>query len=572
MVLTEQQRSVVNAERNFLLLACPGSGKTLSAAVRTARLVRTPGMKLAVCSYTNVGAERIGSVLAKDLSVTLDGEHFLGTIHRFLLRYVVHPYAHLVGAGRGPSVHDGDWPDVCVYGDNRQRIALDKFRFTADGRLIGPDNPRGVKGTQEEIIAAVERDVRQRKRGFFKSAGLISADDAMWVALTILRKHAEVATAVAGRFDELLLDEAQDTSELQLACLEALHATGRLKSLVLVGDLEQSIYSFLGADVQRLQLLAANRKLETMELTENHRCSQLICDVARHFCSRGVADTAVGPHRDCQIKPEVMLYPARQSAAAMDVYRARLAEHGIDPRGAVVLARRWNLVDQLNGQTLLFDDHDRQYVLGQIAARLATGTLTRGDVNAAQRMLSYCAWDSTRFDQLDEEQRRDLRKATSVLLAGLPGLDGDLKTWLTTARQVLDAVATALAGDAPAHTGGRAVITKPAWSEHQAAEVFAPAPPDLLARTVHAFKGEDSEAVMLVVRRHIPNDPTAQMDLWEAAVAGTAIDPEKAEERRVIFVALTRAQRYCLVALPDDQRGRDVAMKCSKLGFRVLGG
>ena len=169
-----------------------------------------------------------------------------------------------------------------------------------------------------------------------------------------------------------------------------------------------------------------------MELTENHRCSQLICDVARHFCSRGVADTAVGPHRDCQIEPEVLLYPAREPAAAMDAYRARLAEHEIEPGEAAVLARRWNVVDALNGQTPLFGDRERQYVLGQIAARLAAGTLTRADVNGAQRMLAYCAWDVTRFDELDDAQRRDLRKATSVLLAGLPGLEGDLRTWLTT--------------------------------------------------------------------------------------------------------------------------------------------
>lgn len=558
MILTDQQRAVVDADGDFLLLACPGSGKTCSAAERTARLVGTRGMKVAVCSYTNVGAERIGSVLARELGVILDREHFLGTIHRFLLRYVVHPYAHLVGAKRGPSIHQGDWPDVRVHGDNSQRIALDKFGFAADGTLIGPKKPRGVQGTAEEIMASVESEVRRRKGGFFKEAGLVSADDAMWVALRILRRHADVAAAVAGRFDELLLDEAQDTSELQLACLEVLHATGRLRSLVLVGDLEQSIYSFMGADVERLEQVAADRGLATMELTENHRCSQLICHVARHFCSRGVADTAVGPHRNCTIEPEVVLYPAKEPHAAMDAYRARLTEHGIDPGGATVLARRWNVVDALNGQTPLFGNRDRQYVLGQIAARLAEGTLTRGDVDGAQRLLAYCAWDIARFDELDDEQRRGLRKATGVLLAGLPALDGDLRMWLTAAREVLHDVATALAGQAPAHTGGRAVTTKPAWDEHQAVEVFAPAPPDLFARTVHAFKGEDSDAVMVVVRRMVPNDPTAQMELWEA------------EERRVIFVALTRAQRYCLVALPDDRRGRDVAQKCSTLGFRVL--
>lgn len=569
MILSDQQRAVVDADGNFLLLACPGSGKTRSAAERTARLVRTPGTKVAVCSYTNVGGERIGSVLANDLGVVLDREHFLGTIHRFLLRYVVHPYAHLVGAKRGPFIHEGDWPDVLVHGDHKQRIALDKFRYGADGKLIGPKNPRGIKGTDAEIIESVGVEVRDRKGGYFKEAGLVSADDAMWVALRILRRFPAVAEAVSGRFDELLLDEAQDTSELQLACLEVLHATGRMGSLVLVGDLEQSIYSFMGADVTRLAQLAADRGLKTRSLTENHRCSQLICDVAKHFCSRGVADTAVGPHRDCGIEPEVMLYPAKEPEAAMDAYRARLSTHSIDPAGATVLARAWRVVDALNGQTPLFRNTDRRYVLGQLAARLAAGTLTRSDVNAAQRLLAYCAW-GIRQDELDDHQRQNLRRATSLLLQRLPGLGGDLRTWLTAARTVLHDVATSLAGAGPAHAGGRAVMTKQEWDAHQASNVFSPAAPDLEARTVHAFKGEDSEAVMVVIRRVVPNDPTAQMDLWEAAVAGTEINPEKAEERRVIFVALTRAQRYCLVALPDDVRGRNVAAKCADLGFRLV--
>jgi DNA helicase-2/ATP-dependent DNA helicase PcrA len=570
VILTEQQQAVVDSQGNFLLLACPGSGKTRSAAERTARLVRTAGTKIAVCSYTNVGAERIASVLSEELNVVLDREHFLGTIHKFLLRYVVHPYAHLVGASRGPFIHEGAWPDVRVNDDNAQRIALDRFRFSADNKIIPPKNPRGVRGTPDEIVASVGDEVIRRKGGFFRTAGILSADDAMWIALRILRKFQAIAEAVAGRFDEVLLDEAQDTSELQLACLDVLHATGRLRSLALVGDLEQSIYSFMGASAARCENLAADRGLQVLSLTENHRSSQLICDVARHFCSRRVADKAVGPDAGCDIRPEVMLYPAKDPEATMDAYRARLAGHDIAVGNATVLARNWKVVDALNGQTPLFKETDRQYVVGQLAARLAAGTLTRNDVKGAQRLLAYCAWDVTRVDELDDAQRVDLRRATSAYLGRLPALDGDLRAWLTAARGVLHEVATSLAGKAPAHTGGHAVTTKPAWAAHQAADVFSPAPPDLHGRTVHGFKGEDSEAVMVVVRRTIASDPTAQMELWEAAVAGTEVDPEKAEERRVVFVALTRAQRYCLVALPDDARGRDVAAKCANLGFRVV--
>ncbi|BBX60558.1 hypothetical protein TM48_04662 [Mycobacterium shottsii] len=145
MILTDQQQLVVDADGNFLLLACPGSGKTRSAAERTARLMHMPGVKVAACSYTNVGAERLGAVLASDLGIMLLHNNFLGTIHKFLLRHVVHPFAHLLGAERGPFIHEDDsWPQVRVHNDNAQRIGIDCFRRTPDGRLVVTDKPPSV--------------------------------------------------------------------------------------------------------------------------------------------------------------------------------------------------------------------------------------------------------------------------------------------------------------------------------------------------------------------------------------------------------------------------------------------
>jgi superfamily I DNA/RNA helicase len=105
----------------------------------------------------------------------------------------------------------------------------------------------------------------------------------------------------------------------------------------------------------------------------------------------------------------------------------------------------------------------------------------------------------------------------------------------------------------------------------------------LSPQTVHSFKGEDCDAVMIVVRRHYGTDPTSQLELWEAAVSGGDVAADKEEERRVMFVALTRAARYCLVALtraaryclvalPDDDRGQAVAVKCADLGFAIVEG
>lgn len=567
MELTARQQEIVCAPGNFVLLACPGSGKTRAAAHRVARLADELDLKVAACSYTNVGATRLRSMLVGDLGVALGPQHYVGTIHGFLLRYVVYPCAQAMGALQGPYIREGGaWPDLVVHGDNRQRMTLDQFRFASDGTLIITEKPRGVSGTHAEIIESVGDEVRRRKGALFKTGGVVTADDAMWIALQILRQFPAVAEAVAARFDELLLDEAQDTSELQLACLELVQKTGQLNSLVLIGDLEQSIYSFQGASAEGCSALAATCGLRTEPLSENHRSSQKICDVAVHFCSRDAPDVAVGEHADCQIEPEVVLYPSTDPAAAMPIFRSRLEHHGIAPNRAVVLARAWKIVNALNGRTTVFKEHDRQQLVGELAARLETGTLRAADVRATERLIAYCAWDVRHHDELDDDQRKDLRRVSRQFLQDIPILSGDLQTWIHGAGAVLQSVASSLT-DTVRHTGGRTLPAGKSLKEHDAVQVFRPTEPDLSAQTVHSFKGEDCEAVMVVVRRHHGSDPTSQLELWEATVSGADIDVEKEEEKRVLYVALTRAARYCLVVLPDDERGRSVADACAGLGF-----
>jgi DNA helicase II / ATP-dependent DNA helicase PcrA len=497
---SDQQQSVIDANGNLLLIACPGSGKTRAAAQRAARLVTTPNAKVALCSYTNVGADRASSVLA-GLGITLSGKHFLGTIHTFLLRYVVYPFSNMLGAEHGPIVVDGaTWPQVLVNGDNAQRIAIDCFRRHSNGDLIVTNRPRGVQGTDAEVVASVRNEVLRRKRDLFLKAGMLTADDAMWIALRLLREQPKITEAVAARFDEILLDEAQDTSELQLACLDALYKTGNLKSLVLVGDLEQSIYSFQGASAAGCQKLADDHGLETLTLSENFRSSQRICHVASQFCNRRQPDTAVGPHAACEIEPEVALDPAGNPVAAMDIYRGRLKALGLAVEDAVVLGRDWKMVDILNGGESLFKQSDRRYILGHLASRLAAGVLTASDIRSAERLLAYCAWDITAIGGLETNRLSTLRSATAVLLDRLPILEGDLRAWLIAARKAVQDVASTLAADLK-HSAARSITVSTEYADHQASDVFSLSQPDLRARTVHSFKGEDSESIMMVIRR-----------------------------------------------------------------------
>jgi hypothetical protein len=175
--LTSAQERVVDHDGDLFLLACPGSGKTRAAAARVARLAEE--RRLAVCSYTNVGAHRIAKVLRDDFDTVLGPEHFLGTIHAFLLRYVLYPFAPLMSCKGRPHVREGEWPTIAVGGNQKKRIGVDAFRCAPDGSLIVKRKPPYVNESDEELIAIVDSQVRAQKRSHLER-GILSFDDAIW--------------------------------------------------------------------------------------------------------------------------------------------------------------------------------------------------------------------------------------------------------------------------------------------------------------------------------------------------------------------------------------------------------
>jgi hypothetical protein len=475
--LTAHQLRAVRAERDIFLTACPGSGKTRAAGVRVARLAED-GRRVAACSYTNVGVEQLRRVLDVDLRRSPDARHFVGTLHGFLLRYVLYPFGHLAtGSAQTPRLlaDDAGWRDVTFGGHQRIRLPVSRFRYRADGTLCLRSVPAKFPHDEETAARMGQADALRLKRAAAR-AGVVSFDDAMYWSLQVLRERPDVAAAVAGRFDELLVDEAQDTSELQLACLRSLCATGRLDSLVLVGDLEQSISAYTGASRLGCETLAAERRLTSIELTENHRSSQKICDVAVHFCARETPDRAVGADADCAWEPEILLYGADEPRTAVSRFRDRLLALGHDPAHAAVLARTNALVDELNGRRLAVDVRARPLTVARAVSDVrGGGTVGRRDLEAVDRIIAYTAAGIADLAELDQSQRWTLRQATMRLLRSAPDLDQDLRTWIRgTARALSEVVDTLVAK--PTHKPGQVLASQAAQEGHRAPTSCARSP------------------------------------------------------------------------------------------------
>jgi DNA helicase-2/ATP-dependent DNA helicase PcrA len=390
--LTDEQRLAVEHPGNFSLLARPGSGKTRVVGLRLARAAVTRHRRVALASYTNVAVEEV-HVVAANAGVVLSPAHYVGTLHGLLLDYVVKPHGHLVlpgNAGRlrirsdewGASGGQG-WPTIALDDDGKVRIAISYFDWTVDGQVICRRRPPAFHyATTQEVTKLGAAKARELKAEQLRRRCVITQADAMHIALRVLRLP-RLAGALARRFDELIIDEAQDSSDVQLACVQLLRDTGALRSLVMVADLEQSIYSFQGADPAGCERLIDDCGLAPLSLTRNFRSSQRICDVASHFTRREEADVAAGPHADCPIVPEILRFPVGDPGAAISMFTERLELHDVDAADAVVLSRSRSLRDKDRPRRR--HGHDRGRCPSRLDGRLLAGTRLRLRRSASRR-------------------------------------------------------------------------------------------------------------------------------------------------------------------------------------------
>ncbi|MFI7195310.1 UvrD-helicase domain-containing protein [Nocardia nova] len=566
--LTVQQRAAVNHDRDMFLLACPGSGKTRTAAARISRLARE-GVLVAACSYTNTGVDALRQALFDDHQLVLTPRHFIGTLHGMLLRTVTYPYGHLL-YGATPRLLPDDsprWPDVNVGAGNKPRLLKTScFRLRPDATLRLANVPYTVGLPPEEILARGSKQAFEHKRKM-ASQGWLSFDDAMYIAMRVLRSHPAIAAAVAARFDEILIDEAQDTSELQLACLSTILDTDALRSLVLVGDYEQSINAYTGASPTGCSEIAQSKGLERVVLTENHRSSQKICDIAAYFCARQQPDTAVGLDAHHPLAPEILTYPALTPQLAVADFHTRLLELGEDPNNAAILVRTNTLADELNGELPDTRISPRPLKLGSVVTALRTrGTLTKFHIEQIEEIVALAAFGEQVDPITSPDQRAQLRAAALDLVENAPDLDTDLRTWIQKAAKVLTEVSGRLT-DTPAKTGGVILRSSVDHAQFHASKVFGTDVPTIQSHTVHDIKGETRDAVLIVLDRKRKNRE-AQSALWAARLRKFDTPQDEAEEVRIAFVALSRARRYLAVAIPDDTDEQTIDAFLSA-GFRT---
>ena len=254
-----QRRAVTTTEGPVLVLAGAGSGKTSVLTNRVAYLLQEKGVSpyaILAITFTNKAAaemkERIAAITDVDVS-----RMAVSTFHSMCARFL-RMDADSIGYGRNFTIYDASDSQTVV-----KKILAEK---NIDSKQLTPRRCQAIISSAknaggsiptEEFLAqaapsfsdemkAVYRAYEQR----LKQENAMDFDDLLLNMLRLLRENAEVRDYYQNRFQYVMVDEYQDTNSVQYALVKLL--SGKYKNLFVVGDDDQSIYAWRGADIRNI--------------------------------------------------------------------------------------------------------------------------------------------------------------------------------------------------------------------------------------------------------------------------------------------------------------------------------
>ena len=283
-----QRDAVLATEGPVLVLAGAGTGKTAALTARLAHLIATrkawPSQILSV-TFTNKAAREMRERVGKLSGGALEGMPWLGTFHSVAAK-MLRIHAELVGLHSNFTILDTD-DQLRVLKQLIQAANLDEKRWPARqlASLIDRWKNRGWTpqqvdaGESEAFAAGRGAELYAQYQERLKTLNACDFGDLLLHMLVIFRRHSDVLEGYRDRFRYLLVDEYQDTNQAQYEWLKLLAEPRR--NLCCVGDDDQSIYSWRGAEVANILRFEKDfRGAKTVRLEQNYRSTSHILAAA----------------------------------------------------------------------------------------------------------------------------------------------------------------------------------------------------------------------------------------------------------------------------------------------------
>ncbi len=568
---TEQQKAAIFAEElEFLLRAAPGSGKTWTSCRRFIwRGANWPYSAggLALLSFTNTAIrefqEATIDVGRRDL---LSDPNYVGTFDAFVERFILTPFGHLtVGLSKRPKLfvapRPGDW-------NNKKLMAWTDFKGGRKAPVPAWEIVPYLENGNTAFKASMVYGGHKLESGYNPVRELMAlgyythAQRVHW-ACRLLFARPHIAERIARRFPEIVIDEAQDTNVWLLVLLNFLRMKGC--KITLIGDPDQCIYEFSMADATSLPVLKEKWKIPEKPLSQSFRCNSQIAAAVRNIGGNrefvGCGDGNNEHHR-----PYIIRDTADRFAHTVAEFEKRLEQAGIAEASSAIICRAHQQLEFIRGEV-------NYTKLKGITKHLAQASFFRDcrkDYKKAfqivDEVLRSVVEDSAFWNRIDESPDSEEAQQVKVLIwrfvksqSGLPAVSLSGGQWISQLRESLGKLIVDLGIKNVPNLNLR--IKKTGLDAHQIElplfETHALFPP-IRQETIHQVKGQSIDAVLVL----------GSTKFWNSVVDAVTRGANT-EDRRLAYVAMTRARHLLFVGLPASHFDAHVE-KWKEWGFSLL--
>jgi DNA helicase-2/ATP-dependent DNA helicase PcrA len=574
--LNAEQRKAVLHNGNVVLRAGPGSGKTRTLVARAAYLLETeiPLFRgLACITYTNAAADEIRRRVAKNHGVRVTDRLVCSTVHSFCLNEILRGFS---------GITDERLPEAGQILDDRSSQILLQHCFDQIGivdvlaQWRTPTNKRirramACKESLEDFDSR-EVDAARLYEQQLIEQGLLDFEAMVIRALNIVRENRHVQDLLRARFPHIVVDEYQDLGGVLHHLVIALRDLSGI-TVFAVGDVDQSVYGFTGADAKYLTELADRRDFLDIPLSINYRSSQELI---------ALAEAALGTNRGRQARADAPPGNVRLKNLKSDLgglskhanYAADVVQETLDrgvpaERVAILYPRKGVILDALINElrrrpfSVRFEKDDTlpEGAISRFVQRCASRSVVSYQIHTAESRQHVAdilhRADAPSITDLGYELKRlrsdaglpqpsgnfsDLRALQQLLDPRPPyPVDSSAHLWLDQLSDTLS-LSTIASQYAEQHDGTalqelQSLVLRSGFTVQdlaRGAEVVG----KVVLTNYHSSKGREFDTVILpgLLDELIPFD-VAQGGIWRKP------NPKELEEqRRSFYVALTRAE------------------------------
>ncbi len=575
--VTQERQAYLDARGCTILSACPGSGKTTSI-VKKLRAVSQYCAEhygkytgFACLSFTNKACAELKDKYRDMHDERLTFPNEVMTIDSFIMQNVVLHFWYLCDVCKKKPivVNEKEMLEKIYYNNVNVSGVWKTFVVPAlrtYSTIIHKKSPalvsRGKNGyswkhspvTDVNEVAYCEAAFAYRLEN-----GVITSSDALWMACEILEHHQEVAKALVARFPYIIVDEAQDNSELHFEFFKLLKRAG-LQNLEFVGDICQSIYGFNNARPELLQALMAEEGWNVLPLSECRRSNQRIIDLYSKLKSSDVPTITSHGVEDRGIPIVVYKYDESNVRDIIRDYYQACDENSLSNR--IILARGVNKCKELAG----VKDVDFKYWKTELPYLLidALFAFDSSDMDFAFRKTRLVLSSLLVKDDLEAKRKfiheieHDIEWNARIFgfLKQVPSLSLTFKEWADQTCSLLQNYWNL--AEKPAFVPYqrqkgytmKEMANVPVEQFHQSNEKGSDYHKSI--DTIHSVKGATFDAILLFFSKDSRGESISLNDFPQNEIRVMT------EGQRMIYVACSRATQFLALAVPGTKTDEEI--------------